>query len=79
MNAYFCGFLRLMYMRVFETIFYQRKVGTMEEKLYQAEEKTLMWALALPGHRNWWASNPISFSDEFREYTTELIIRLESV
>jgi hypothetical protein len=72
------GFLCLMYMRVFETIFYQRKVGTMEEQLYLAEEKTLMWWVPQPGYKSWWASNPISFSDEFREYVAELIIRLES-
>jgi hypothetical protein len=63
-----------MYIRVFETIFYQRKVGTMEEQLYLAEEKTLIWSLAQPGCKNGWDSNPLSFSEEIREYIAKLII-----
>lgn len=72
------GFLCLMYMRVFETIYYQRKVGTMEEQLYLAEEQTLKWGVAQPGYRDWWLSNPISFSVEFREYVARLMDEVDA-
>jgi hypothetical protein len=67
------GFLLLTYMRVFETLYYQRKIGTMEEQLYIAEEKTLRWAVKNPGFRSWWVDNPISLSQEFRDYIDRLI------
>lgn len=72
------GFLCLMYMRVFETIYYQKKVGTMEDQLHQAEEQSLKWAFSLPGFRKWWQENPISFSVEYREYTAGIIADLEA-
>ena len=72
------GFLCLMYMRVFETIYYQRKVGTMENQLYLAEEQTLKWGLSQPGYRDWWLANPISFSVEFREYIVRLIDEVDA-
>jgi len=72
------GFLCLMYMRVFETIYYQQKVGTMEAQLHQAEEQSLRWAFSLPGYREWWQSNPISFSHEYREYVASLIEQIDN-
>lgn len=62
----------LAYMRIFETLFYQREVGTMEEKLFQTEEKTLRWSFLQPGFVEWWDENPISLSTEFREYVNGL-------
>lgn len=64
--------LMLAYMRIFETLFYQREVGTMEEKLFQTEEKTLRWSFLQPGFVEWWDENPISLSTEFREYVNGL-------
>jgi hypothetical protein len=72
------SYLCIMYMRVFETIYYQRKIGTMTEQLYLAEEQTLKWSLTQPGHREWWESNPISFSVEFREYIASLNGEIEA-
>ena len=71
------AFLCIMYMRVFETIYYQRKIGTMTEQLYLAEEQTLKWSLSQPGNREWWESNPISFSSEYREYIASLKDEIE--
>jgi hypothetical protein len=72
--GYFC----LMYMRVHETIYYQNKVGTMEDQLYQAEEQTLKWGFSQPGFREWWQANPLSFSVEFRDYAARLIAEIEA-
>jgi hypothetical protein len=72
------GFLVLMYMRVFETIYYQQKMGTMTKELYLAEEQTLKWTFSKPGMREWWESNPISFSLEYREYIASLIREIET-
>ena len=66
------AFLMLAYMRVFETLYYQRKIGTMEEQLFAAEEQTLRWVLTQPGFLAWWESNPISFSVEYRDYVVGL-------
>jgi len=67
------SFMNIAYMRVFETLYYQRKIGTMEEQLYIAEEQTLRWVFTQPGFIEWWESNPISFSVEYREYIAGLI------
>lgn len=67
------GFMLLAYSRIFETLYYQYKNGTMDRKLYDAEVKTLEWAVACPGFREWWADNPISLSREYREFIDGLI------
>ena len=67
------SFQSLAYQRIFETLYYQRKIGTMEEQLFVAEEKTLRWVVSLPGWREWWRSNPISLSEEYRAYIDRLI------
>jgi len=67
------AFMMISYMRVFETLYYQRNIGTMEEQLFVAEEQTLRWAVSLAGFVEWWEANPISFSVEFREYIARLI------
>ena len=72
------GFMCIMYTRVFETIYYQRKMGTMEEQLFVAEEQTLKWGLSQPGYIEWWESNPISFSGEYREYVNSLIREMQA-
>ena len=66
------AFLVLSYMRIFETLFYQREVGTMEERLFMTEEKTLRWTVEQPGFIEWWDVNPISLSIEFRQYVKNL-------
>ena len=60
-------------MRIFETLYYQYKTGTMEEQLYQAELRTLNWLASQPGIQQWWSANPISFSTEFRAFVGGLI------
>ncbi len=72
------GYLMLSYMRVFETLYYQRGSGTVEEQLYASEQNSLIWAFSHPGAREWWQSNTISFSPEFRAQIAALIERIES-
>jgi hypothetical protein len=71
------SFLMLGYMRVFETLFYQRDIGAAEEQLYKSEHNSLNWVYGFPGGRDWWQSNVISFSPEFREHIDQLIHGIE--
>lgn len=70
------GFLSLAYLRVFETLFYQRDIGTAEQQLYESEHNSLRWAFRHPGICEWWASNQISFSPDFRAHIDALIAEL---
>jgi hypothetical protein len=72
------AFLMLSYLRVFETLFYQRDIGTAEEQLYESEHNSLRWVFGYRGARDWWRSNEISFSPEFRAHIDQLIEGLES-
>lgn len=67
------SWLLLANMRIFETLYYQYKTGTMEEQLYEAELRTLKWIASQPGFQAWWLANPISFSAEFRAFIDGLI------
>ena len=60
-------------MRIFETLFYQQKIGVMEEQLYLSEEHSLRWWVTQPGFVKWWENNPICFSEEFRSFIARLI------
>ena len=72
------AFLMLGYMRVFETLFYQRDIGAAEEQLYKSEHNSLRWVYGYCGARDWWRSNEISFSPEFRSHIDQLIEGMES-
>jgi hypothetical protein len=65
--------MALAYMRIFETLYYQYKNGTMDKKLFDAELNTLKWTAANPGFREWWAKNPISLSNDYRDFINGLI------
>jgi hypothetical protein len=67
------SWLVLANMRIFETLYYQYRTGTMEEQLYEAELRTLNWLASQPGFQAWWSANPISFSAEFRTFICGLI------
>ena len=68
------SFMMLGYMRIFETLYYQYTNGTLDKKLFEAELKTLKWAVTMnPGFLAWWAANPISLSAEFRAFIDCLI------
>jgi hypothetical protein len=72
------SWLVLANMRIFETLYYQYKTGTMEEQLYEAELRTLNWLASQPGFQQWWTVNPISFSTEFRTFIGGLISEAKS-
>jgi hypothetical protein len=67
------NYMLLANFRIFETLYYQYKNGTLDKKLFDAELKTLKWAVTLPGFLAWWPVNPISLSDEFRAFIDGLI------
>jgi hypothetical protein len=72
------SWLLLANMRIFETLYYQFKTGTMEQQLYEAELRTLKWVTSQPGFQAWWLANPISFSAEFRMFIGGLIIEAQA-
>ena len=67
------SYLCLGYMRILETLYFQHKNGTMEAELFESEKRSLIWASSYPGFRAWWASNTISFSDEFRAFIDVIV------
>lgn len=66
-------FLVLGAFRIFETLFYQSRQGTGEQVLWRAEEGTMRALLSNPGLRDWWNSNPLSFTPQFRTLVDTLI------
>ena len=67
------NFMFLANMRIFETLYYQYKNGTLDKKLLDAELKTLKWSVTHPGVQAWWVANPISLSAEFRAFIDGLL------
>ena len=50
------NFMLLANMRIFETLYYQYKNGTLDKKLFDAELKTLKWAVT--DARAFWRGGP---------------------
>ena len=67
------SFMLLGYMRIFETLHYQFRMGSLEPKLFEAELNTLKWTVNNPGFLAWWAVNPLALSAEFRAFIDGLI------
>ena len=65
--------LLLSYFHVFETLHYQASKGAGDGSLVIAEEKSIVALLSMQGVREWWSSNPVAFSSEFRNSTGDLI------
>ncbi len=63
--------------RVFETIYFQTQSGVAEPRLWEAEERSIRQLLAMPGVRQWWRGNPLSFSTEFRDLIDGMIAEIE--
>ena len=60
--------LMLSYFHVFDTLYYQARVGAGDQELLLAEEKGFVHLLAEPGISEWWTENPYAFSPAFRSY-----------
>ncbi len=73
------SFLHLSVFRVFETLYYQREVGTAEEQLFQSEIRSLDSVASNPGVRTWWSSNPYAFSPEFRRFVETRMQAVDSL
>jgi hypothetical protein len=68
------NFLFLGAIRIFETLYYQNKQGIGEPALWRAEIETMTALLGTPGGREWWGSNPLSLTPEFRAFVeTEVL------
>ena len=72
------NFLFLAAFRVFETIYYQSKVGTLEEQLFAVERNSVGFLLRSSGGREWWEENEFAFSPEFFEHVEQQIRSLEN-
>ena len=70
------GFLMLAYMRIFETLYFQRENSVMSDQLYLAEQGSTHWMFSHAGVRDWWNSNEISFSPEFRHNVDQQIAEI---
>ena len=70
------SFLLLAYFRVWETLFYQSRVGTAEEELFSSE---LEYCLTLSGVREWWELTPYLLSSQFRSYVEEDLSKGNSI
>ena len=68
------SFLFLGAFRVFETLYYQNKQGTGDPALWTAEMGTMVALLSGLGGREWWTSNPLSFTPEFRRFVEREIL-----
>ena len=62
------GFMLLSVFRVYETTYYQDRVGTAEEQLFLSVERDIGVVLANAGVRQWWEETPFGISQEFRDY-----------
>ena len=60
--------------RIFETIYFQTISGTVDPRLWKAEKRSMSFLLSGAGSLDWWRSNPMSFTTEFREYVESEII-----
>jgi len=67
------SFMVMSVFRVFETIYLQVQSGIAEPRLWEAEQKSVRHLLGLPGVRQWWTQNPLSFSNEFCAMIDDLI------
>jgi hypothetical protein len=60
-------------MHLFEALFVGASEGTIDRKLWQAEQNSLKHWLAEPVVARWWALNPYGFTDEFRAMVDDLL------
>ena len=71
------GFMLLSVFRVYETTYYQHRVGTAEEQLFLSVERDMSFILGTPGVRQWWEEGPFGFSSDFRRYVEAKILHPE--
>ena len=67
-------FFMLAVFRVFETLYFQTKQRTAEPALWAAEMNSMAVIIGHPGQREWWDSNPLSFTPEFRRFVAREIL-----
>ena len=71
-------FLALSAIRVMETLYYSSKVGVAELDLWATERRTIDALMRNAGMRQWWVSNPLSFSPEFRRLVDEIVHAIQN-
>lgn len=62
------GFMLLAVLHAYETTYYQYRVGTLDEQLFDSIARDMTVVMTYPGVKQWWDETPFSFSDEFREF-----------
>ena len=67
-------FFFLAAFRIFETLYYQNQRGTGDPALWAAELVTMAALLSGPGALEWWKSNPLSFTPEFRSFVDRDVV-----
>ncbi len=55
-------------LRIYETLYYQNRVGTGERELLRSEELNMRVVFSNPGTQQWWREQPFALDAEFRRY-----------
>lgn len=58
----------LSYFHVFDTMYYQTRVGAGDQGLMKSEEAGIASLFNFPGVQDWWSGNVYGFSQEFRDH-----------
>lgn len=61
-------FQLLSYFHVFDTMYYQTRVGAGDQRLMKSEEAGIASLFYFPGVQDWWSGNVFGLSQEFRDY-----------
>jgi hypothetical protein len=72
------SFIALSAFRIMETLYYSSKIGVAEQDLWFTERKTIDALVRNPGMREWWATNPLSFTPEFRALVDQIIKEIDA-
>ena len=62
----------LSIMHLFETLYIGAMEGTVDQKLWKAEEQSLLHFIAQPAVAKWWDLNPYGFTLDFRQHVDSL-------
>jgi hypothetical protein len=62
----------LSYFHIFDTMFYQARVGAGDVSLLKSEEGGIAFLSSQRGVQEWWSENPYGYSPEFRAYINSL-------
>ena len=60
-------------LRIYETLYYQNRLGTGERELLRSEEVNMRVIFSEPGVQQWWREQPFALDGDFRQYIDSLV------